>query len=43
VPPKAPFVFVLEWKIILQLQDTEQTLVRFPLTSPTLLKNAAAQ
>lgn len=42
-PPKAPFVFVLEWKIILQQEGPEQTLIRFPQTSPTLLKNAAAQ
>jgi hypothetical protein len=42
-PPKAPFVFVLEWKIVLQQAGGEQTLIRFPITSPTLLKNAAAQ
>ncbi|MFC4271182.1 hypothetical protein GQF03_12315 [Sneathiella chungangensis] len=41
--PKAPFVFVMEWKIVLQQEGSEQTLVRFPVGSPTLLKNAAAQ
>ena len=39
--PKAPLVFVLEWKIVLEQEDTEQTLVRFPITSPMLLKDAA--
>ncbi len=33
-PPKAPFVFVLEWKISLQLQNSEQTLIRFPAAAP---------
>ena len=42
-PPKAPFVFVMEWKIVLQQAGGEQTLIRFPMGSPTLLKNAAAQ
>lgn len=30
--PKAPFVFVLEWKIILKRNDAEQVLVQFPFT-----------
>ncbi|MZR30125.1 hypothetical protein [Sneathiella litorea] len=42
-PPKAPSVFVMEWKIVLHQGSVEQTLLRFPLGSPTLLKNAAAQ
>ncbi|WP_288901206.1 hypothetical protein [uncultured Sneathiella sp.] len=41
--PKAPFVFVMEWKIVLQQGGGEQTLIRFPLGSPTLLKNTAVQ
>jgi len=41
--PKTPLVFVMEWKITLQQNDGEQALIRFPSTSPALLKNAAAQ
>ena len=40
-PPKTPSVFVLEWKIVLQHENKEQTLVRFPINSPVLLKDAA--
>lgn len=42
-PPKAPFLFVTEWKITIDQSEGEQTLIRFPLGSPTLLRNAAAQ
>jgi hypothetical protein len=31
--PKAPFVFVMEWKITLKRNDTEQVLVQFPFSN----------
>lgn len=34
--PKAPFVFIKEWRMVLKRGDTEQVLVQFPFSSETV-------
>jgi hypothetical protein len=34
--PKAPFVFIKEWKMVLRKGDMEQILVQFPFSSETV-------
>jgi len=41
--PKAPLLYVMEWKIALDQPDGEQTLIHFPLGNPALLRSAALQ